>query len=247
MTHRFHMRLASPETTTKDFDDYSTSKYKSIINIINKDDFVPRLPLSKWEFKRYGQDKEYSVNDICKKEWEEMLGLDYARISNLDGLINSFASIIDSSNRNDCYMMASDKYKKIEKTDPHILMNNMTSEEIITNTKEFIKPYMEILNNDLSPNNNKTVVYYSPMFFMELIANISCSDENKISGLQFATMDVANKYEAVKWDFILSVTNGQIMDVNIYEGESFIKTDKAAHPHYLQSYYLLCKYLEGNI
>ncbi|MBE5957358.1 MAG: hypothetical protein E7254_00640 [Lachnospiraceae bacterium] len=53
----FTYTFASPNTTmAKDAEDY-----KTIFNIINSDDFIPRLPLEIWGYRHYGQTARHSI------------------------------------------------------------------------------------------------------------------------------------------------------------------------------------------
>lgn len=50
----------------------SCSEYRNIYNFINPQDFVPRMPLQKWNFKRYGQDYIYP-NEISHFNYDKTI------------------------------------------------------------------------------------------------------------------------------------------------------------------------------
>lgn len=68
----FAYTFASPNTTTNS--DCTNSKYKSIFNIINTDDFVPCLPMEKWGFNRYWITISDSIKDNHETDWEKLTG-----------------------------------------------------------------------------------------------------------------------------------------------------------------------------
>lgn len=81
------------------------SKYDSIFNVINKDDFVPCLPMEKWFYTLYGKSSKVSIgeNSAYESQWEKMSGiLDYNPPSQntLSGVCDALAGIIINENAN---------------------------------------------------------------------------------------------------------------------------------------------------
>ncbi len=57
--------FAAPNTTT----DINAFKYRTIFNIVNEDDLIPKLPISHWGFKKYGVTRNISVEDHYENKW----------------------------------------------------------------------------------------------------------------------------------------------------------------------------------
>lgn len=85
----------------------TTSKYKTIFNMINDDDLVPYVPLASWGFRRYGTDIHTSVDRKYKDEWASdnmstlvaRYTMDYAKSMNNNagepGLLMEIAELIE--------------------------------------------------------------------------------------------------------------------------------------------------------
>lgn len=90
-------------------DQYKTNakqaKYNSIFNVVNKDDFVPCLPMEKWFYTLYGKTSKVSIgeNSAYESQWEKMSGIfDYNPPSQktLSGVCDALAGILINENAN---------------------------------------------------------------------------------------------------------------------------------------------------
>lgn len=95
--------FATPNTTVSPY--ANETRYGSIFNVVNEDDFVPCLPLSQWGFEHYGKTAEIDMTSAMESEWHA-LGDDtwwYNQMSedNLNSLIDNFFSV--AATWDDCY------------------------------------------------------------------------------------------------------------------------------------------------
>lgn len=221
----FVYTFASPNTTTKD--DYNSSKYNFIFNIINKEDFVPMLPMNQWGFNRYGIIKESSINDNCIDIWNNLTGLKYK--SNYNSAIyavNKMTNIIPlDGNRNDCYMYTCNCHG--DGTD-----NSIT---VITQSYNFVNNLKYVLSQK-APTASQYCQYeeyigantmcQSPEYFMQCLASlmsINTSTFTVSATSIFNVLSISNKYKPLEGAICLAYIGG-------------IST-----PHFTETYYLLSK------
>lgn len=109
----FVYTFATPNTTTADKD--VRQSYKSIFNIVNKDDLVTYLPLDKWSFNKYGRTYSASItkcyeNKFLNREWytwEYLFDKDYNYNENLSNTLKALRKI--ANNRNELYDYTNDR------------------------------------------------------------------------------------------------------------------------------------------
>lgn len=218
--------FASPNTTTLSTAQTAT-KYQCIFNIVNEDDYVTKLPMSGWEFRRYGVDKTASIDEEYESDWEaltnctgnilEGYGGDYNNDRNgMNGVLEALTGI--ANNRNDCYVERAG-------TNGYTMHYELTSSKR-DEARETMLAYYDTLNMDgtYRVSNGYTDgsyyyrVYQKPTFLMQLLAaymgKIMTEEE-------FVAIDVAPYLEAAKWGIASAGLSGMV------------------HPHIVESYYLL--------
>lgn len=114
---------AALRDATANKDTAKASKYNSIFNVVNKDDFVPCLPMEKWFYTLYGKTSKVSLgeNSAYESQWEGMIGiLDYNPPSQntLNGLCDALAGIIINEDAN--------SYNKANSVDARYACYNMS-------------------------------------------------------------------------------------------------------------------------
>lgn len=215
--------FASPGTTTSN----KAANYTGIYNIINKEDLIPKLPMSKWDFKHYGKSYTQSIADNYEKEWENLTDIfDYNPDTfGLDDTVNALADIMN--NRNDAYVFTCKCHGDGSK-DNITIRNYGTSkssrEGAIAKIPSNALPYCAIKRYD-----GKGIVGWDftvcqkPEYFMQILASFMAGD---INAYRFAVeLDVAKRYEKAKTAIVKSGIGG------------------LAHPHYTESYYVLSKHI----
>ena len=264
----FAYTFASPGTTTST--NSNDDVYDSIFNIVNEDDFVPMVPMESWHFSRYGVTATKSIADNYEKDWEEVSGiLDYnpdapddlqytvamlstvALNKNDREKVNQIANAYskedaaeeiqkyllsrDENYRNNCYKFTYDpdfefKYdpKATNENDRYAfeditteIYSNLVSDSIPENVLPFclIVPYDEY---------NK-IICQCPAFLMQILASQSCGDMWIMDFLR--NYNIAPRFEAAKKEMLFSGNN---------------VTGGIAHPHYLQSYYVLSQNIKAS-
>lgn len=211
--------FAAPNTTTAT----NSTKYNSIFNIINTDDFVPKLPVSAWGFRRYGIVKSASVESSYSSSWATLTGLSKYKPGTLgqDVTVNMLAGI--SKTRNNCYEFPSVSTEIVQKWFSTAAGRDGALNTLVTKT---YKSNMEgtyktsLTSNPTDPNGGRYgyAVLQSPAFLMQGVAAVM---GGAMDNTVFAGMDVAPYLERAKWTLGAS---------------SVIGID---HAHYNESYYLL--------
>lgn len=215
--------FATPAVTQQE--SRKNTKYNPIFNIINADDFVPRLPLSKWGFGVYGRVKERKLTDSQKDMFKSRVGKTYLALNkfNMNVLIGSFEDI--AATRGDCYIYT---------CACHSSSGKKTGKSITVSSKQFDKKqraesarnkYKKQLTNvqlascKLSITGKikyKFKVCQPPIFFMYLLAETLGSDD---AG-KFTSTKIAKRY--VK-------TKTLLVPYSVY----------VKHPHFPDAYILL--------
>lgn len=216
--------FATPNTTTKSAT--ATAKYTSIFNLVNKDDFVPFLPCSVWEFKRYGRTSTESISDKYEKEWEDLTGIsDYNPDTlGMEDTIDEFGKVF--TRRNKAYTFTCSCHGDGSKDDITII-NRGTSkdsrEEAIAKIPSNALPYGKITRyNGTAFWGWDFKVCQSPCYFMQVLAALMAG---KISNYRFVVeLNMADHYEDAKSALISSAIGG------------------LEHPHFTESYYILAKH-----
>lgn len=218
--------FAAPNTTTAS----TAANYTSIFNILNEDDFVPYLPMSKWGYKRYGKVATVSIAKNYETQWESLLGkFDYNPDTlGMQDTITKLGAI--ATNGNSCY-----KYTCTHHGDGSL--NNITMrnygmsqnsrEEAIAKIPTNALPYGKItryIGSGIAGWDFE--VCQTPEYFMQVLA---AKMAGTISNYRFVVeLNVASRYESAKSAIIASAIGG------------------LEHPHYTETYYLLATKLTAS-
>ena len=210
--------FAAAATTTSST--AAATKYNSIFNIINTDDLVPQLPMSDWNFKRYGVDKPASIETSYASQWDSLIYGNLTYTSNktsMENTVDALSGIAD--NRNQCYEYKTGitayytdcTYPTYESA---ALAANAVVEGYPANT---IGTYYWVRTG--SAQFYGYAMYQKPAFLMQLMAATMAKN---ISGEAFALTMTATYLWSPKGTLT-----------------SFVNDGYTEHPHFLESYYLL--------
>lgn len=214
----FAYTFASPATTTYISPD-TEEKYDCIFNLINEDDYVVKLPLMDWDFKRYGVDKLASVNDSYKAEWNDLTP--FAANYNcdeigMDGVLEALAAI--ANDRNDCYVVEMS-------ADHRITGSALTLASCQSKADQITAKYTENMDGAYyvafaeSGIGYSYYIYHKPVFFMQMLAAIMAGE---MAGVDFVLrIEVAPYLREAKRSIASAYLGGM------------------THPHYPETYYLL--------
>lgn len=209
----FVYTFASPMTTT--VSDIETASHKSIFNIVNGDDIIPCLPLDKWGFKRYGNDKIINVSNTCKSQWEKIAGSYSSNVGNLNGLLEKFGLLAQT--RNDCYKYTCSCHGNGED-------DSICSDLNMFSFTKYAEKYCIISNNEFGEQH----ICQTTAFFMQYLAYLAAEAS---SNYLILLIPVAPKYSDAKWSFVKRSANVEILKFNDY----------TTNPHEPISYYVLSK------
>ncbi|WP_054741456.1 cellulose binding domain-containing protein [Cellulosilyticum ruminicola] len=224
--------FAAPNTTTAK----NASSYAGIYNILNKDDFVPYLPMSAWGFTHYGKSVAVSIADNYETEWEKLTGcknkfgiVDYDMDTiGMDDTIEALGELV--SNRNECYKYTCKCHGDGSLDNISVKnygMSKSSREGAIAKIPSVALPYCKITRYDgglISGWDFK--VCQQPEYFMQVLAAYMAGD---ISAVRFVIeLDTADRYKKVKARIISSGLGG------------------LEHPHYPESYYVLSTHITNS-
>lgn len=218
--------FAAPNSTT----DINAESFKTIFNVVNKDDIIPYLPLSNWGFKKYGIIKDISVEDhyenkwgtAQKGTWEWLTGVDYNNDGGTQRTLDAFANI--ASNRSQLYVLDSSPDGRVwENNLGHTTLEGAESELTeLTNTlrNEKLLKFCRLSivgGGFLTPYHVE--VNYSPAYLMQMLANMTTGVGPMLGH------DTKGKYAAAKASFVAS--SGKVV------------VGGMTHPHLPITYYLI--------
>lgn len=235
----FAYTFAAPNTTTSD--NYENEKYNSIFNIINQDDFVPRLPMDEWHFNKYGCTKTpISIADDYEKEWENLTCIfDYDPDTiGLEKTITKIAEVGKDSHdiydRNNCYIFTCDCHGDGSFDDETTITNygisKKSREEAKSKIPDNALPYCIIEDTGIIRYN--FTVCQTPEYFMQILAAQMAGELTTGNGKGLldenftflCSLNIADRYESAKKAIVKSSIGG------------------LKHPHYVESYYVLAKH-----
>ena len=213
----FAYTFASPNTTTLSTAN-SASKYQCIFNIINEDDYVTKLPMTGWNFRRYGVDKAGSVNENYKAEWNDLTF--YSGTYNCDTIgmnrvLNALTAI--ASNRNACYLEVAGASGYIYASFLTATARNNARNTIINSYTSNMAGTYRVANTDSSLS-YYYYIYQKPIFFMQTLAAIM---SGHMTAGEFLALDLAPYLLSARLEIGTAYLGGM------------------QHPHYVESYYLL--------
>ncbi len=221
----FGYTFASPNTTTLSTAQ-TASKYQCIFNIINTDDYVTKLPMSGWNFRRYGVNKSASIGSQYKTAWQNLTNCTgnliegYGGVYNYDNIgvnlvINSLTGI--ASNRNACYTEHSGTSGYFSESALTASGRDAMRESMLA----YYAPNMEgtyRVTNGYENGGYYYRIYQKPTFLMQMLAAYMGGE---LSLLDFKAIKVAEYLNPAKIEIVAAGLGGMV------------------HPHIVESYYLL--------
>lgn len=211
----FTYAFATPNTT----ESQDAASYKSIFNIVSKDDIVPAIPVEGWGFTKYGQVAKVSLTSSAKKEWAEMTGLTYKSALSLT-LKNTIEELGDLADDRDELRSYDHDDNTITKT----YFSASSRTKALNEIPAVLLPYCEITTYQtkfLGKTYYKFDMKQQPNYFVQAaLLNLAGS----MSDLEFLGFDVASAYSSAKASIIAAGLGG------------------ISHPHYIETYRLLTEY-----
>ncbi len=221
--------FAAPYSTT----DSNAINYKTINNIVNKDDIIPYLPLEKWGFYKYGTTKEISVEDNYENKWgkaeegtwEWLIGEDYDNDGGMQRTLKCFEDV--ANNREELYKLDTSDDGKVNignkyhttKSGANKRLNELQSELDEYKLGKFCN--LSVVKGGLLYH---VEVNYCPAYLMQNLANMACG---------FGPMlgyDTKGVYAKAKASFAAS--SGKIPISHL---------GGMTHPHMQPTYYLIAR------
>lgn len=216
--------FASPNTTTKSAT--YAKNYRTIFNVVNTDDFVPCLPCTAWNFRRYGRTYEASIADSYENEWEDLTGIsDYNPDTlGMQDTVDELSAVF--ATRNKAYQYTCPCHGDGSKDDITVRnygTSKSSREGAIAKIPSNALPYCQITRY------NGTAFWgwdfdncQTPCYFMQVLA---AEMAGTINTYRFVVeLNVADHYESAKSAIISSAIGG------------------LEHPHYTESYTVLAKH-----
>ncbi len=221
----FAYTFAAPNTTTSS--SASKAKYDCIFNLVNEDDFVPTVPMSKWNFTRYGRSATLDMTGDMESEWHDLVGeWWYNQMSkkNLDGLVSKLAGICGGWDA--CYKYTCSCHG--DKSSDDIIQKGLSKNEVNNKIPTRAKQYCKV-SSYKSWGFTKYKSCQLPAYFMQILAEITAANGlgNQISSI--TSYKLAGRYEGARNKLVSAAALGGI-----------------AHPHYCETYYLLSQYVDAS-
>lgn len=214
----FAYTFASPNTTTSS--SATATKYRCIFNLINTDDFVTYLPMNQWGFSRYGITKSASIDDSYEVDWQVLTGeRDYNPDTiGLQATVAALAAV--SSSRNNCYVYPTGVNGYIQRNTSTTAERDSIRSNIISSYTSNTAGTYKYSNVDSGfPDLPYGVrIFHQPAFLMQTLAGVMAKE---MTDAEFALLDVAQYLQEAKWRTVQTALGG------------------VAHPHYMESYYVL--------
>lgn len=237
----FAYTFATPNTTT-DLN-ANASRYDSIFNYVNENDFVTYVPMSQWGFRRYGLSTlNTTISGDMEKQWEAFTGKrDYNPMSQktLNTLVSKFAEC-SSNGWNSCHLYTCDCHGN--KTDNSIIEKGVelfVYEDKISTQRPALYCKAEMYERWYGMKQYK--LCQTPAYFMQVLAEVMAQDQwyldvfggIELGGLEAAVeiigfYSLADKYESARNWVITAYASG------------------IQHQHYTESYYIIDQNVTAN-
>lgn len=217
--------FACPNSTTSD----NASSYSTIYNIVNSDDLIPELPLSNWDFTKYGQTYKISVEEYYedsnpfgnkKGTFEWLTNVDYNNDGGTNRTLNAFGKI--ASNREDIYVYDYSTDGVVNPNNKYHITEKGALDELKKVKEELAVQRLDKYSTayiDKGTFTYQVLVRYKPAFVMQVLANMT-TGTGPILGY-----DVRGKYVTAKQSFVAS--SGKLVIGGM------------EHPHLQETYYLI--------
>lgn len=218
----FGYTFATPNTTVSNA--ATAAKYDCIFNLVNQDDFVPCVPMTGWNFKRYGQTASLDITSSMEKEWHKLTGISwYNQMSakNLQELVDSLTAA--ASGWDSCYTYTCDCADHGNGTADDITERGINDINAIpARVRQYCKykPYTNWLGS------TEYEVCQLPAYFMQALADIiTTGGMGDKAWKVVSTYQFADRYQKAR---------NKIVSASVIGG--------IACPHYCSTYYLLTQY-----
>ena len=238
----FAYTFAAPNTTANT--EASAEKYDCIFNLVNGDDFVPRLPMPAWGFTRYGKTATVfasSATSTQRSSYIGKTGYTYASDSDLSSLVNKFA------------VMTKNNEGVIEGwRDVYVYHchggDDVDHDEMHEHAGETIGEFRRATRMDFGTNSNwngynehtkkfSYCVKDKDGGFLGLGNKWSCC-QTPAYAMQILAITMGNLGLSAGWDFLTSYKLADQFDF----GKTSLITNyatKIIDPHYMENYYLI--------
>ncbi len=217
----FTYTFATPYNTT----DKDALEYKTIFNIVNKDDIITYLPLEKWGFKKYGTTRAVSVREYyasgnAEGSFKWLTGVDYNDDSGTQRTLDCFSAIVDT--REQLYKLDTSEDGTVYENDIGHLTKGGAEKELVelraALEEERLAKFCTLkVVGSLAWWHVE--VNYCPAYFMQIIANMATSTGPLLG------RDVKGKYATAKTSFVAS--------------SGVVIVGGLTHPHMQPTYYLI--------
>lgn len=216
--------FAAPNTTVST--SAGAAKYNCIFNLINEDDFVPCVPMTAWNFRRYGVSATLDMTSSMENEWHSLVGkMWYNQMSakNLSELVAKLAGV--ASGWDMCHTYTCSCHGNGSAND--ITQTGLTASNVAKIPTRALQ-YCQITKYK-TWGMTRYKACQLPAYFMQILAEITAANGlgNQVSAI--TGYKLADRYEAARTKLVLAATVGGI-----------------AHPHYCETYYLLTLHVEAS-
>lgn len=220
----FGYTFAAPNTTVST--SAGNAEYRSIFNLVNEDDFVPCVPMTAWNFRRFGVSATIDMTSSMENEWHDLVGkFWYNQMSakNLNELVGKLAGVAKGWNA--CYTYTCKCHGN--GSSDNITQSGLTASDL-TKIPKRAKKYCKIEQyKTLWLTRYKSCQI--PAYFMQILAEITSANGlgNQISAI--VNYKLADRYEGARNKLVTAASIGGI-----------------AHPHYCETYYLLSQHVKAS-
>ncbi len=216
----FAYTFAAPNSTTAT--NTGASRYQCIFNLVNEDDFVPCVPMTAWNFRRYGRTAVVDMTSSMENEWHDLTGKSwYNQMSrkNLNALVNKLAGVC--SGWSACYKYTCSCHSN--GTDKDITQSGLSASDISKVPARAMKYAKK--SSYKSWGFTKYKLCQVPAYFMQILAEITAANGlgNQVSAV--LNYKLADRYEGARTKLVSAAAIGGI-----------------AHPHLCETYYLLTQH-----
>lgn len=188
-------------------------EYKTIYNLINKDDICTQICFKYLDSKRYGKNIEFSCSKYSQY-FKKLVNVNYEYISNIEGTLEKIKPMCPD--RNSCYKINYDNSNFIG------INKSYSTNEI---AQENYNKYIKLLNDIGIPNN-----YYDLQLNGKKIIGYNCLN----CLLIFAAKYIQGEIKSIDEGLLDLFDNYRSLAISLYlKG---ISMEAVQYPHYLNSY-----------
>ena len=221
----FAYTFAAPNNTTAT--NTTDSKYRCIFNLVNEDDFVPCVPMTSWNFRRYGRTAIVDMSSSMENEWHDLTGKGWYNqmsLKNLNALVNKLAGVCENG-REDCYKYTCSCHSSGTAKD--ITQSGLSASNIAGLPARALKYSKK--TSYKSWGRTKYKLCQLPAYFMQILAEITAANGlgNQVSAI--VNYKLADRYEGARTKLVSAAAIGGI-----------------AHPHYCETYYILAQHASAS-